>query len=284
MDQARGVLGIIGFPIGHSLSPHMHNWAAKHFGLDLVYVPFEVKPESLEQAISGIKALGIKGINVTIPYKERVVPFLDACDPEAEMLQAVNTIVLRENRLIGFNTDGKGFVNSLYEELGLKLKDKRCLLLGAGGAAKALGFYLALSGVKDLFIANRDMPKAVGLVANIKNRFAQVLVQALPLTEEALSLYLPQVDIIINATSLGMGGTGIVPLPVNLISEDHVICDIVYHPVETHLLRLAKEKGAKTVNGLGMLAHQGALAFQIWTGFTPPVSELRRILESLLPA
>lgn len=282
LPQLRGVLGIIGFPVSHSLSPHMHNWAARHFGLDLVYVHFEVKPQDFEAAIQGVKALGLRGVNITVPYKERILPFLDERDSEVDELQAVNTVVLKDNKLIGFNTDGKGFVNSLREETGITLSGRKCLLLGAGGAARAIGVYLALSGVKNLYIANRDQLKAERLATDIRRRYPEVIVQILALAEDSIAAYLPGVEIIINATSLGIGGYGMPPLPFNLLSKDHVVCDIVYNPVDTSLLQSARKKGARTVTGLGMLAHQGVLAFEIWTGLLPPVSEYRKILAHFL--
>lgn len=282
MPQSRGVLGIIGFPVGHSLSPYMHNWAARHFGLDLIYVPFEVKPQDFESAIRGAKALGMKGFNITIPYKERILPLLDERDSEVDWLQAVNTVVLRDDKLFGFNTDGRGFVNSLCEETGIALQSRACLLLGAGGAARAIGVYLVLSGVKNLYIANRDQSRGERLATDIKQRFPEASVLALSFDESSMARYLPHAEIIINATALGLGGVGVPPLPFHLLSKDHIVCDIVYNPLETPLLKRARERGAKIMTGVGMLAHQGVLAFEIWTGLLPPVHEYRKIIAHFL--
>ena len=269
------VYGIFGYPVKHSLSPLMQNAAFRELGIDAVYVPFEVPPESLKEAVDGVRALGIKGLNVTVPHKERIVEFLDYLSDDAEILSAVNTVKNENGELTGYNTDAEGFLRSLLEE-GVELEGKRALMFGAGGAARAVGYALLKGGVKFLNIVNRNFPRAKA-VGELLGKRGNVLVY--PLKESTIEILLKDVDLIVNTTSVGMKPEDPVLFDYSKIPEGITVVDIIYNPPETPLLKAAKERGCKTVNGLGMLVHQGAVAFEIWTGEKAPVETMREVLK-----
>ena len=269
------VYGIFGYPVKHSLSPLMQNAAFRELGIDAVYVPFEVLPESLKEAVDGVRALGIKGLNVTVPHKERIVEFLDYLSDDAEILSAVNTVKNENGELTGYNTDAEGFLRSLLEE-GVELEGKKALMFGAGGAARAVGYALLKGGVKFLNIVNRNFPRAKA-VGELLGKRGNVLVY--PLKESTIEILLEDVDLIVNTTSVGMKSEDPVLFDYSKIPEGITVVDIIYNPPETPLLKAAKERGCKTVNGLGMLVHQGAVAFEIWTGEKAPVETMREVLK-----
>ncbi len=269
------VYGIFGYPVKHSLSPLMQNTAFKELGIDAVYVPFEVRPENLKEAVDGVRALDIKGLNVTVPHKERVIEHLDYLSDDAELLGAVNTVKNENGELTGYNTDAEGFLRSLIEE-GVELEGKRALMFGAGGAARAVGYALLKGGVKFLNIVNRSFSRAKE-VGELLSKRGNVLVY--PLKESTVEALLKDVDLIVNTTSVGMKPEDPVLFDYSKIPEGITVVDIIYNPPETPLLKAAKERGCKTVNGLGMLVHQGAVAFEIWTGEKAPVETMREVLE-----
>lgn len=278
MGQIPKVLGILGDPIGHTLSPLMHHTAAQHHSLEVVYLPFWVKADQLPAALQGIRALGIQGVNITIPHKQAVLPLVDEVRPEARLIGALNTLHNVEGRLIGYNTDGPGFIASLREDAGEEPRGKRVLLLGAGGAARGLTIHLILEGVAELTLANRTPEKAQQLATYVREKLSWATLRCLPWGGRELEELLPQVDILINATSIGMR-PGDPPLfNYDLIRPHQLVCDIVYRPLETPLLLGAGQRGARTLDGLGMLIRQGALAFQIWTGLEMPVGLIRQVL------
>jgi shikimate dehydrogenase len=262
------VVGIIGDPVEHSLSPPMHNAAFKHLELDFVYVPFQVKRTNLEKVIRGARAMNIKGLNVTIPHKTEVISYLDEVDRAADMIGAVNTIKFDEDSTRGFNTDGMGAIRALEEIV--KTRNKKVIIIGAGGAARAIGFQLVLGGVGELLIANRTIENATKLSKDLNER-TDFSAQAIGLVE--LENELHDTEIMINTTPVGMyphdNDDPIVTS--NWMHPDLVVNDIVYNPLKTRLLEEAEKAGAKTVNGVKMLVYQGAEAFQIWTGVKPPV-------------
>ena len=269
------VYGIFGYPVKHSLSPLMQNTAFKELGIDAVYVPFEVRPENLKEAVDGVRALDIKGLNVTVPHKERVIEHLDYLSDDAELLGAVNTVKNENGELTGYNTDAEGFLRSLIEE-GVELEGKRALMFGAGGAARAVGYALLKGGVKFLNIVNRNFSRAKE-VGELLSKRGNVLVY--PLKGSTVEALLKDVDLIVNTTSVGMKPEDPVLFDYSKIPEGITVVDIIYNPPETPLLKAAKERGCKTVNGLGMLVHQGAVAFEIWTGEKAPVETMREVLE-----
>ena len=269
------VYGIFGYPVKHSLSPLMQNAAFREAGVDAVYVPFEVEPENLKEAVDGVRALGIKGLNVTVPHKERIVEHLDYLSEEAELLGAVNTVKNENGELTGYNTDAEGFLRSLIEE-GVELEGKKALMFGAGGAARAVGYALLKGGVSFLYIVNRNFQRARE-VGELLGKRGNVLV--FPLKESTVETLLKEVDLIVNTTSVGMKPEDPHLFDYSKIPERITVVDIIYNPPETPLLKAAKERGCKTVNGLGMLVHQGAVAFEIWTGKKAPVETMREVLE-----
>ncbi len=269
------VYGIFGYPVKHSLSPLMQNAAFSERGIDAVYVPFEVSPENLKEAVGGVKALKVKGLNVTVPHKERIVEYLDYLSDEAELLGAVNTVKNENGELTGYNTDAEGFLRSLVEE-GVELEGKRALMFGAGGAARAVGYALLKGGVKFLNVVNRNFSRGKE-VGELLGKLGNVLVY--PLKESTVEVLLRDVDLIVNTTSLGMKPGDPHLFDYSKIPSGITVIDIIYNPPETPLLKAAREKGCKTVNGLGMLVHQGAVAFEIWTGEKAPVETMREVLK-----
>jgi len=268
------VCGIIGDPIEHTMSPVMHNAAFKKLGLDFVYLPFRVKKEALSRAVDVVRVLNIKGLNVTIPHKVAIIPFLDKLDPLAEKIGAINTIVNDEGVLTGYNTDATGFLQALLEQ-GVEPEGKTTVILGAGGASRAISFILAERGAH-LIILNRQSGRAEELA----QRIAQVLkkeVKALALSEENLAKVLARADILVNTTSVGMNpDIDETPVPAKLLKSGLIVFDIVYNPVQTRLLKEAEAAGAKTINGLEMLVWQGAMAFEKWAGQKAPLDLMKR--------
>lgn len=275
------VTGIIGYPLTYTLSPVMHNRAFDVLGINYRYLPFVVEEANLAAAINGIKALNIRGVNVTMPHKERVMDVLDEVTPEAEAIGAVNTILNEGGRLIGYNTDGMGFIQSL-REASFEPAGKTAILLGVGGGAKAVAVALAQAGAKSIAIVSRSIDKAEGLKARLQAVIKDVDIKTLTYNDNLADIF--QVgDLVVNATPVGMKESGdLLPVPLELIRAQHVVYDLIYTPPMTALLKGAQDKGARAVNGLGMLLHQAAAAFEIWTGFSAPTEEMRRaLLEEL---
>ncbi|OGW78257.1 MAG: shikimate dehydrogenase, partial [Nitrospirae bacterium RIFOXYB2_FULL_43_5] len=239
------VLGLLGWPVEHSLSPAMHNAAFKHLGLDCCYLTFPVKPEFLRDAVKAVRALNLAGINVTVPHKEKVIPFLDKVDKEAAFIGAVNTIVNQCDKLIGYNTDGRGFMG-LLSESHISVKNKNVLIVGAGGASRAIGYYLCQSASK-LFLYDIDKKKAGRLIRSLKKINNNVF--SFSFQPSAFSHQLDDIDIIINATPLGLKKGDPLPVDINLLKPRHVVCDLIYK--KTKLLDMASKRGCKTLNGLG---------------------------------
>jgi shikimate dehydrogenase len=283
------VCGIIGHPLEHTLSPRMHNTAFRHLGLDFIYLPFPVLPPDLERAVAGMRALNFAGFNVTHPYKEKVTAFLDELDEGAGATGAVNTVVRSKTGLKGYNTDGAGLVRFLEAEAGFAARGKRVLLLGAGGAAKAVAVSLALAGAKEITVANRTLAKARELAETV-NAKTPARARALswnpsgdcPLPEENAPLReaAASADLVVQTTSLGMypAENTCPSFPFGALSEKQVVVDIIYRPARTLFLQEAAKRGAKTYNGVGMLLHQGALAFELWTGKKAPLEVMRSVL------
>lgn len=277
-----GICGIIGDPIEHTMSPVMHNAAFRELGLDYVYVPFRVKQEELGKAIEGMRALNITGLNVTIPHKVAVIQFLDELDQLADKIGAINTIVNDNGVLRGYNTDATGFLQALRER-GIEPKGKRVVILGAGGASRAISFILAERG-SSLVILNRTWDKAKMCAGRISEIF-QSEATALELDRENLTTALGKADILVNATSVGMSpDIDETPVTSNLLKPSLVVFDIVYNPTKTRLQREAEVAGATVISGLDMLVWQGVLAFEKWTGLKAPFDLMKReaikVLES----
>jgi shikimate dehydrogenase len=276
------VCGIIGDPIEHTLSPAMHNAMYKAIGLDYIYLAFRVGSGELGNAIAGMKALNFKGLNVTIPHKVAVIPFLDKMDILADKIGAVNTIVNDNGVLTGYNTDAQGFLKALIER-DIRPAGKKVLLLGAGGAARAIGFVLAEEQAH-LTILNRKQELSWAKdLAECLSKIYPLKVKAGELTRQNLKRAIASTDILVNATSVGMSpNIDQSPVPCDLLCANLVVFDAVYNPYQTRLLREAKEAGAQTINGLEMLIWQGVLAFEKFTGKKVPFELMREAaLEEL---
>jgi len=275
------VLGIIGWPVSHSLSPVIHNAAFEHLDLDYCYVPFPVRKEDLETAVFSLKAFNIAGVNVTVPHKESIIAYLSDISREASIIGAVNTVLVDGDALRGYNTDGKGFIASM-KELGHDIHDRSVLILGAGGAARAVAVQSAIEGAKEIFISNRTARRAEDLKTLIENRFPSVVVAALGLTFDEIEKVIGRADVVINTTSLGLHEGDPSPIPRELLHPGMFIYDLIYNPPETTLLRYAREAGCECANGLGMLVHQGGEAFKIWTGIEPPIDVMYKAARDAL--
>jgi shikimate dehydrogenase len=275
------VCGIIGDPI-EQMSPAMHNAAFQTLGLDYTYVPFRVKSLELKKAIEGIRGLNLRGLNVTIPHKVAVMQFLDRIDPLAEKIGAVNTIVNDDGILSGYNTDATGFLQTLHDK-DVDPEDKKVLLLGAGGAARAIGNVLAGEKARITILNRRQELSWAEDLAHLLTRHYGAKVNIGELTPENLQRAIEGVDIVVNSTSLGMSpDDDQTPVPADLLGASLTVFDVVYNPYETRLLREAKAAGAKTINGLEMLVRQGAIAFEKWTGIKAPVDVMRQSALDLL--
>lgn len=264
---------VLGSPIRHSASPAMHNAAFAEFGMDWRYLAFEVDPKNLRAAIEGAKAMNFAGLNLTVPHKLLAVEMMDELDESAKIWSAVNTIKFQNGRAIGFNTDADGLVNSLREDLNFNPRGAKVLLLGAGGAGRTAALKLAAENVAELFLVNRTQSKAEEIAAEIQKQFSSVKI--------AVGFPKVKVDLVLNATSLGLKTEDPSPLDEKQFSLKNAgaVYDMIYRPAETKLLSAARNSGSKTANGLGMLLHQGAKAFEIWTGKPAPLGVMRRALE-----
>ena len=278
INAATRLCAVLGSPIRHSASPAMHNAAFAALNLNWRYLAFEVDPKNLRAAIAGARAMNFAGLNLTVPHKLLAVDMVDELDVSAKIWGAVNTIRFEKTedgrvRVAGFNTDADAIVASLREDLQVEPRGAKVLLLGAGGAGRTAALKLAAENVAELFLVNRTASKTEEIVAEIKKQFPAVRATAgYPKTE---------VDLLLNATSLGLKADDVSPLDEKQFSlkQARAVYDMIYQPAETRLLAAARAAGCRVANGLGMLAHQGAKAFEIWTGKTAPVDVMRRAIS-----
>ena len=272
------IVGLIGHPVEHSFSPPMHNAAFDELGMDYAYVAFDVNPKGLSSAIDGAKSLNIKGFNVTIPHKIEVMQYLDELDEVAELIGAVNTIDFKN--LKGYNTDGIGAVRAIEEVS--SIKDKDVIVAGAGGASRAISFYLAKFGASSITILNRNVEKAQNLANDVLASDLIGDVKADSISD--INSYLSNAEILVDTTPLGMD-PHINDEPVakaDNMHEDLVVFDAVYNPNETVLIKEAIKAGAKPVYGIKMLLYQGAESFRIWTGRDAPIDVMENALKEYL--
>ena len=267
------VYGLIGDPVDHSISPIIQNAAFRRTGLDAIYVTFQVKKRDLNAAIIGGLALDIRGFNVTIPHKIRITRYLDTLDQEASNIGSVNTVVNHKGSLKGFNTDSVGALKTVKNE---RLRGASVLLLGAGGAARAIGHAFAPE-VKQMRIVNRTISNARELERALLRKY-QCKVFSSSLSKRKMKEFVESADLIVNASSMGMKGKHDPPIRRGWLHPSHTVFDIVYDPPLTTLLRNARSAGAQRVDGLEMLLNQGAASFELWTGKSAPIMEMRRAL------
>lgn len=283
LDSHTVMYGVFGDPVKHSKSPLMLNRAFQEMGINAAYTAFHVTPDKLEAAVQGIRALGFGGVNVTIPHKLDVMKYLDDIDESARLIGAVNTIVNRDGKLIGYNTDGIGYVRSLKEETGFNIEGSKLLLIGAGGAARGVAYALAKESPSTIYIVNRSKERAEQLSNDIGRMVQCVSVDLSELSQ------IPQVDFMVNTTSVGMFPQ-IDDVPIEptwmkrWIGSHTVVSDLVYNPLQTRFLKEAAQCGATTHSGLGMFVYQGAYAFEYWTGQNAPVAVMRSIVEQSFQA
>ena len=272
MAEFPAYLDVIGHPVAHSLSPAMHLAAYRSLEINACYTGYDVEPERLRDMVNAMRTLHFRGFNVTIPHKTAIMDLLDECTPEALRIGAVNTVYEKDNRLIGDNTDGLGYVASLTHELDVDVKGKRVLILGAGGAARGIADALCLAGIDTLWIVNRHLEKAVHLTEQLTIHHSAPIFAL-----ETGKWPDTGIDLLINTTPVGMHGhlSEELPIATDRLNDRMVVSDIVYRPKVTPLLAAAEQAGAKTHGGLGMLVEQGALAFEKWFGVMPPVSVMR---------
>lgn len=277
------IFGIIGNPVRHSFSPIMHNAIFESMQLDYLYIPMEIPINRLEYAIRGLSALGIKGVNVTIPFKESVIPYLDNLSDSANTIGSVNTIKIDENgKLIGHNTDGEGFLKSLKENLNFHCADKIITIIGTGGSAKSVTLYCASQKARKIFIIGRNKDKADKIANRIIQFYSSTMVIAADLNDSKIGDMIISSDLLVNTTSIGLHSEDPLLIKPDWIKPELKVFDLIYNPLETKLLRLAKDKMCQSVNGLGMLVHQGAISFQIWLGILPSTEIMKNaILEHI---
>lgn len=275
------IVGVIGDPVQHSRSPQMHNAAIVERKLDYVYVPFHVRSGELQEAIEGFKALNVLGVNVTIPHKQTVMSILDDVSHEATLIGAANTLIFCDGRVSGDNTDAQGFLRAMTEE-GIDIPvGGSAVVLGAGGAARAVVVALALSGLGLITVANRTGWKAIQFEKNLAT-ISETEISAVDLASNQLNSAIRSADLLVNTTSVGMQETDQLLIDPDSLNPGTIVYEIVYTPPETPLLRVAREKGCQTIGGIGMLVHQGAIAFEKWIGIVPNVETMRIALKQAL--
>src|SRR6266699_3387665 len=279
-------LGIFGDPVAHSLSPQMQNAALGACEIDMQYGRFHIRANELRSALPFLRELDFIGVNLTVPHKIAAFAQIDEADESANRAGAVNAISLRDKKLIGSNTDGEGFLRAIRTQFSVDVRDLRVLIIGAGGGTgHAIAWQCALENCERLVLVNRTLEKAKALTERLGPFFAgpRVLgpvarLEAVLWDEAALRAQLAHVDLIVNATPLGMNPSDPSPIPARLLAPHHMVFDAVYGPSKTSLLRAADEAGARGVNGLSMLLHQGALAFQTWFDREAPIDVMRAVL------
>ena len=278
-------LGVIGDPVEHSLSPQMQQAALKACKINMQYARFHILPNELERALKMIVELDFIGVNLTLPHKIPAVRFLEEFDENARGIGAINGIAISKGKMRGFNTDGRGFSRAIREEFSVDLRDLRVLVLGAGGAARAIALQCARENCERLVVANRTPEKAKMLVEELRDFLSgpKVLgpvprLQAVPWEEAAFRFQVGNLDLIVNATPLGLHHADHSPLPARLLEPHLMIYDTVYSNHRTPFVSAAIEAGARAANGLSMLLHQGALAFEIWFGRDAPIEAMRSAL------
>ena len=276
-------LGVFGDPVAHSLSPQMQNAALRALEINMQYARFHIRPNELRSALRFLRELDFVGVNLTVPHKIAGLTQIDVADESANRCEAVNTVRLHENKLIGSNTDAEGFSRTIRSEFSIDLRDLRVMILGAGGGTgHAIAWQCALENCERLVLVNRTLAKANAIVERLRPFFVEPRVlgpvarlEAVAWDESAMRAQLADIDLIVNATPLGMNPSDPAPIPARLLAPHHIVFDCVYGPSKTGLLRAADEAGARGANGLSMLLHQGALSFSLWFNREAPIDAMR---------
>lgn len=277
-DPDLKIYGIFGYPLGHTVSPTIQNCALDYYGLKSIYFAFERPSARFRYLMSHLNSILLDGFNVTVPYKETVIQYLDCLSPEAKILGAVNTVKKQANKWIGYNTDLYGFLKGM-KEVGFSPKNKRAVVLGAGGSARSVVFGLASSGIRNLAIFNRTPNRAKQLVNQFKKKFPKTQFSFHPINRRQLKEVLSSSDLLVNATKIGLKSSDSSLVSRSVFPKKKILVyDLIYKPKQTKLLKLASRLGHQTVNGEAMLLYQGARAFELWTGRKAPVHEMRKAL------
>jgi shikimate dehydrogenase len=265
---------LLGKPLGHSLSPRMHNRIFNKKNMDYLYIPVEVSEEDLPFVFNGLKRMNFAGCNVTIPHKIKIMDLVDELDNLASAIGAVNTVCVEKGQTKGYNTDGEGFLMALKPHLNTPINEKKFFLIGSGGAGRAIAMTLAFHGAKRIFLCNRTISKAHILADEISKKIRDC-VEVVPKNNEHIGRVISDAHVLINSTSIGMqpNDEGI-PIDPSLLHDELIVTDIVYKPRMTNLLKAAKERACTIIDGLGMLVYQGAESFKLWTNEYPPVEEM----------
>jgi shikimate dehydrogenase len=290
-DVARDIdlpirLGVFGDPVAHSLSPEMQNAALRACEINAQYARFHIRANELRSALRFLRNLDFVGVNLTVPHKIAGFAQIDEADESTSRVGAVNTIRVRDRKLVGSNTDGEGFLRAIRTEFSVDVRDLRVMIIGAGGGTgRAIAWQCALENCERLVLVNRTLEKAIGLAGQLRRFFSgpRVLgptarLEGVAWEESAIRMQLADIDLIVNATPLGMNPSDPAPIPTRLLAPHHMIFDCVYRPSKTALLRAAEEAGSRGVNGLSMLLYQGALSFSIWFDRDPPIEAMRKAL------
>jgi len=279
-------LGVFGDPVAHSLSPDMQNAALRACEIDAQYARFHMRPNELRSALRFLRNLDFVGVNLTVPHKIAGFAQIDEADEFASRAGSVNTIRLRDKKLVGSNTDGEGFLRAIRAEFSVDVRDLRVMIIGAGGGTgRAIAWQCALENCERLVLVNRTLEKANAIRERLRPFFMEPRVlgpaarlEAIAWEESAIRMQLADTDLIVNATPLGMNSSDPAPVPARLLAPHHMVFDCVYGPSKTALLRAAEQAGARSANGISMLLHQGALSFSIWFGGDPPIEAMRKAL------
>ena len=279
-------LGVFGDPVAHSLSPEMQNAALRACEIEAQYARSHIRPNELRSALRFLRNLDFVGVNLTVPHKLAAFGQIDDADESASRVGAVNTIRLRDKKLVGSNTDGEGFLRAIRSEFSVDLRDLRVLIIGAGGGTgRAIAWQCALENCERLVLVNRTFEKANALAELLRSFFMEARVlgpaarlEAVAWEESVMRMQLADIDLIVNATPLGMNPSDSAPIPGRLIAPHHMVFDCVYGRSKTALLRAAEQAGARSANGISMLLHQGALSFSIWFDREPPIDAMRKAL------
>ena len=277
------IIGVIGENIENSLSPLLHNQIILKHSLNFRYLPFQVAETDLEEAIQSIRALNIRGVNITFPYKEKAIEFLDEVEESARRIGAVNTIVNNKGNLTGYNTDVIGFKKTFQEVEKFTIKKKKAVILGAGGAARAVIYSLLEEGIEEISIFNRTLEKTEKIKQGFSPFFPESNINIFSFEQNDLKDKIKKANLLVNATSVGMASQlDNTPLPdEKLFHPDLLVYDLIYHPAKTFFLRQAERVGAKIINGLPMLVYQGIESFYLWTGFKPEEKEILEIIRQI---